>query len=95
MDNQYNTEKKSVGPAIGLVIIVVLIVLGSVYFWNDRKSNDAANSLNNSTDSLEQSSDTRIMGEIESQSSSDELDAIDADLQSFGEANIDGLDSDL
>jgi uncharacterized protein HemX len=31
-------EDKSVGPAIGVVLIVLIIVLGGLYFWGQRVS---------------------------------------------------------
>ncbi len=30
------TVEKSIGPAIGIIVIIVLIVLGGLYFWGQR-----------------------------------------------------------
>lgn len=33
---QYVRQEKSVGPVIGIIIIVMLMVLGAMYFWGER-----------------------------------------------------------
>lgn len=35
MDNQNNSKKDSgIGPIIGSIVIIILIVLGGLYFWS-------------------------------------------------------------
>ena len=83
-------EKKAVGPVIGLIIILVIIVLGSIYFWTTRK----ADAPQNGDTAMEQDGSISTEG-ILSQSSSDEPDTIEADLNAFGESDINNLDSGL
>ncbi len=83
----FTPEKKSHGPLVGLSIIVILIVLGGIYFLKEKADygdtylyDDTAYQYQNSED----------LQKIESQSSSDEISAIESDLQA---TNVDGIDS--
>lgn len=67
---QGEPEKKSVGPLIAVIVILVLIVVGGLYFLNERAS------LNQSVPGIE----TNDVGSLEQQGSSDDLGSIEADL---------------
>ena len=73
-------EKKSMGPLIAVIIILVLIVVGGLYFLKERSSQpvfvpmDQADAM---TESLNQ------------QDSSDNLNSIETDLNAI---NLDNLD---
>jgi len=72
------SEKSSrVGPVIGIVIVVIVLVLGALYFWGQKLSNGTGDAM---TDALNE------------QGSSDELDAIEADL---GATVIESLDTGI
>ena len=90
------SEKKEhpVGPTIGLILILVLILMGGIYFWTSRTG--YAPGLNGNTDSTNGTSNTETSTEeINQQSSSDEAGSIETDLNAFGEADIEGLDSSI
>jgi uncharacterized protein HemX len=67
---------KSVGPAIGVIIIILVVILGSLYFWGQRIENQ--NALE--SDGMENTNEAEIEA-MREQSSSDDLNSIEADLQ--------------
>lgn len=80
--NPMAPEKKSTGPTIGLIIVVLVIILGGLYFWSKQ---------------TKENSDTNMMAEqeammIKEQGSSDEVGDIEADLNA---TNLDNLDAEL
>lgn len=87
--NMMPTEKKTVGPVIGLIIILIIILLGGIYFWMSRDKAVPMNNLN-STNQEEQVS---ASNEITTQGSSDDTSSIQADLEAFGESDIDSVDA--
>jgi len=90
--NNLNGEKKAVGPVIGLVIILIIIILGGIYFWTSRTTY-APIQDDDSTENQEVGSVSTEA--ILDQNSSDEPDSIEADLSSFNESDINNLDSGL
>lgn len=46
MDTTNTTTKNPFGPVVGIMVIVAIIIVGGVYFWNQR----IENVTNNSTD---------------------------------------------
>lgn len=80
------TANKSSGPVIGIVIIVVVLVLGGLYFWGERIVN-------------EQPTPEEIIGapdqtleNLNMQGTSDEINAIESDLNA---TNLQNLDSEV
>ena len=73
------TQKKSVGPLIAVIVILAIIVIGGLYFLKERSSQKVFVPTENDaiTESLNQ------------QGSSDDLNSIEADLNA---TNIDNLD---
>jgi len=73
-----DTNKKSAGPLIAVIIILALIIIGGLYFLKERASQPVypATTSDVITDSLN------------SQSSSDDLNSIEADLKA---TDIDNL----
>lgn len=74
-----DTESKagSVGPIVASVIVLAAIILGAIYFWGQRSNNyadDAAVTAQNDT--------------IDIQSSSDDTNSIEADLNNTDTTNI-------
>ncbi|HLP44025.1 MAG TPA: hypothetical protein VK145_01990 [Candidatus Nanoarchaeia archaeon] len=82
------TNQRSVGPTIGLIVIILMITLGSIYFWTNRTV-PANNVPENNTESSDE------MNRIKNQSSSDETTAIGTDLEAFSESDIDNIDNGL
>ncbi len=72
-------NETSVGPVIGIVIIVIIIILGGLYFWGSRVNDTMIN-------------DEALIDSLSVQGTSDEIADIDADLVG---TNLEGLDADL
>lgn len=80
--NNANISKEgggSVGLIVGIIVILVIIVLGGLYFWGQRTSDNAIK-----TDETVES--------INIQSESDDTASIEADLDA---TNVDNLDGEL
>lgn len=81
------------GPILGVLIIMLVLILGGLYLWGGMLSKEAATDqdpiVNNEPETPRAEADMEIMGTV---SSSDELSAIEADVES---TNLDSLDSDL
>lgn len=80
-------NENSVGPVIAIIIVLAMVVLGGLYFWGERKNNDAnlqAASMSNNVDETTAS--------IRSQSTSDDSASIESDLNN---TNTDSLDNGL
>ena len=69
----------SVGPVIGTIIILAVIVLGGLYFWGQRSQERAMTEVELET----------TLEEIENQNSSDSPADIEADLRATEIENID------
>ncbi len=79
MENQIpgGESKKSFGPLIGVVIIIIVLLLGAFYIWGGKLSvNDK---------DVAQTVET----EVAPVSSSDEVNAIESDLTAGGVSEID------
>lgn len=63
------------GPIIGVIIILAIIILGGLYFWSQRASDET---LTN-----------EVVEGINTQSDSDEASAIEADLDATDIENLD------
>lgn len=78
-------SKTAWGPLIGLIIILILIIAGSFYFF--RSEQQANNPENTSADNIE----NELM-ELQTQSQSDEVSDIEADLEA---TNLDNIDAEI
>ncbi len=88
MDYPSNFNKSaehSVGPIVGAVIIVLILVLGGLYFWGERL-NESQESL--TAEQIEQTPD-QTLAELKAQSESDELLDIEADAAATDLGNLD------
>ncbi len=74
-------EKKSVGPLIAVIIILALIIIGGLYFLRARSSQKSYVAPTEQTDTVTKS--------LNQQSSSDNLNSIEKDLNA---TNLDNLD---
>ena len=80
----------TVGPLIGSIIIILIILVGGLYFWGsiivDRK-----NEIESEAVLEEQSQDSEVEA-ITNQSSSDDADSIEADLNA---TDLDSADTEI
>lgn len=92
MDEQNQTppvtqpaKQKSIGPVIGTVIIVIVLIIGALYFWGAKLNRDA------SPQELEET--------MQPLSTSDSVDAIGADLSATAidsiESELNSLETEL
>jgi len=84
------SQEKSFGPIIGIVIVVVLFVLGGLYYFFGYNQS----TINVGYPSAEEirATDDTLTTELGAQSQSDEIGAIEEDLNV---GDFDGLDADL
>ncbi len=84
------------GPLIGSIIIVLIILVGGLYFWGSMIV-DRKNEIESEAVMEEQTKDAEVEA-ITSQSSSDEASSIEADLNATDldsvDAEIEGVDSE-
>src|SRR3990167_8555289 len=71
----------SIGPIIGAIIILAVIVLGGLYFWDQRQERDANDAET-----------AQVLESINTQGSADDTSSIENDLNS---TDIDSLDAEL
>ena len=81
-------SEKSIGPAVGIIVIIVVIVLGGLYFWGQRieKQKEISTPVTPTETTVadqpatnSQSSDATVQV-MQKQSSSDDLTSIQTDL---------------
>jgi len=75
-----DNNKKSAGPLIAVIVILALIIVGGLYFLKERSSQEVY--------PIAPASDS-VTDALKNQSSSDELDSIETDLNA---TNLDNLD---
>lgn len=81
------TNERSSGPVVGVVIIILVLVVGALYFWGAKLNKEqiqGAEKITNNADPVANS--------LRSQSQSDDLDSIQVDLQN---TDLNSLDSDM
>jgi hypothetical protein len=80
-------EKTSkLGPVIGIIIVVSLLILGGLYYWGSQLSTQEPSA----EDILSQEDSLQV--DLAAQGTSDELDAIEQDLL---RTDLDTLDEDM
>ncbi len=82
-------EQGSTGPIVGIAIIVILLIVGGIYFWNTVTNKDNSDQLSAIQSEVETNA---IVNQLESQGTSDEVTAIEEDL---GLTDFENLDSEL
>jgi uncharacterized protein HemX len=100
-DQQNNTQQTmmeehhaKLGPVLGILLIVLVIILGGMYLWGaslDQQERYAEPRAieNDEPETARAEADVQILKTV---SSSDTMDAIEADLES---TNLDTLDAEL
>lgn len=68
MENQVSSgeSKKSFGPMIGVIIIILVLILGAFYVWGSKLSVSVDNSTNTNTAAVAPVSDGDDISSIES-----------------------------
>jgi len=90
-------EERSVGPAIGIIVIIAVIVLGGLYFWGQRAEKQKAvpTPTQTETTTAGQTSDTiqfnQELQTMQTQGTTDDTSSIQADLNA---TNLDTLGSE-
>lgn len=83
-------QDSTIGPMIGSIIIILLIVVGGLYFLGSLISTKKAEIQVKKVQ--EEQSDTNLIEQTAKQSTSDKVPAIEADLKA---TNIDSVDKGL
>jgi hypothetical protein len=77
-------SKKSYGPLIAVVVILLVIVIGGLYFLGERMSRAPYTPV-----PQPESTEDNVTASLKSQGSSDDLDSIEKDLNSTDLDNLD------
>lgn len=95
-DKKISSIPHPLGPTVGIVLVVLLLILGALYFfWYDRQS------VSNNTPSAEEikNADDPVITGLESQSDSDDVSSIEQDLNATSFTDLDAdastIDSEL
>lgn len=78
-------SSKSIGPIIGIIIIILIMILGGLYFWGQRVERTRINQL-------EGGETSDALSALPTQSGSDDVSSIEADLSA---ASFDSLGSEM
>ena len=82
-----NSENKPAGPVIGVVIIILILIVGALYFWGAQLNKEA----NQTPDDILNAED-QTLNQLQTQSTSTEISDINADLNA---TDLNNLDADL
>lgn len=87
-------QHSHLGPILGVLVIMLVLILSGLYLWGEMLSKQAQTTdetpiVNNEPETPRATADAQILDTL---SPSDELDAIDADLNS---TQLDSLDTEL
>jgi len=84
-------EEKSAGPIVGSVIIIVILIVGGLYFWGKRLT-EADPTLQGPTAEEIANQEDPLLDSLQTQSTSDALTDIEEDLL---DTNLENLDAEL
>ena len=90
--NSNGGAESKLGPAIGIIIVIIVLVVGALYFWGQKISNESPPTTERSPATNTATSVDSAVQNLNTQSSSDELNAINNDLKS---TTLNGLDTEL
>jgi flagellar basal body-associated protein FliL len=93
MENQNNSPKDSnIGPIIGSIIIIVLIVLGGLYFWSYTK--DRQKMINQEQEQSVQKIDSREIADPGIAQINDELNSTTTDVGNI-DSELNKIDTEI
>lgn len=81
------SENRPAGPVIGAVIIILILVVGALYFWGAKLNKEA-----NQTPEDILNAEDQTVDQLQTQSTSTEIDDINVDLNV---TDLNNLDADL
>lgn len=82
-----NPENKPAGPVIGAVIIILILIVGALYFWGAKLNKEA-----NQTPEEILNTEDQTLNQLQTQSTTTNIAEINADLNA---TDLDNLDADL
>lgn len=90
---QASAPQKPMGPILGIVIIVILLILGGFYFWGTQLSDDSQvqDKTEMTAEEIANQEDI-VLENLRNQRNSDEISDIEADLNA---TDLESLDSEL
>ncbi|OHA88065.1 MAG: hypothetical protein A2653_02570 [Candidatus Zambryskibacteria bacterium RIFCSPHIGHO2_01_FULL_43_25] len=83
MEGGVGPQRSSAGPIIGIIIIIVVLVLGGLYFWGQKLSQESLledSSMTTETEAMIESRSAAATRQLRVQSASDDISYIEADL---------------
>ncbi|MBI2046006.1 MAG: hypothetical protein HYT28_01115 [Parcubacteria group bacterium] len=83
--------EKPIGPAIGAIIIVLVLIIGAFYFWGSKLEKTLPVDENATAEEVLAVPDTSLQS-IQTQGNSDEIDAIEQDVNA---TDLQNLNSEL
>ncbi len=89
---QADGNRRALGPVIGLIVILGIILAGGVYFYSTIKTSTEYNAPANNPYVGGKTSTTT---NVEKVSTSSEPDALEADINAYGSADIDSINSNF
>lgn len=86
-------EERSIGPAIGIIVIIAIIILGGLYFWGQRLAQQPNTTVQEQTQTPVTQTQEEVtpgadLNQLQNQGSSDDLNSIQADLNSTDLNNL-------
>ncbi|MEX0931507.1 MAG: hypothetical protein WDZ88_02035 [Candidatus Paceibacterota bacterium] len=88
-------KEGTMGPIIGSVIVIVVIILGGIFFWSERvdkadmETNESASDIDTTAPIPNEDEQTQA---LETQSNSDEIASIESDIN---QTDLDELDAEM
>lgn len=79
-----NQSESKLGPIVGIVIVVIVLIIGALYFWGAKLNNDNTTNGNTQPD--------QAVSQLQTQGAADTISAIETDLSA---TNLKGLDTGL
>ena len=92
MDNTPHThpsEKNKHGALIGSIIIIIILVIGGIYLFANQKIEAPSESMEETYMEDSMMMEEEVPGSDVELSDSDELDALEADLEAVGDMELD------
>ncbi|OHA27108.1 MAG: hypothetical protein A3D52_02245 [Candidatus Taylorbacteria bacterium RIFCSPHIGHO2_02_FULL_44_36] len=81
------SENRPAGPVIGAVIIILILVVGALYFWGAKLNKEA-----NQTPEDILNTEDQTLNQLQTQGTTTDIDDINADLNA---TDLNNLDADL
>jgi uncharacterized protein HemX len=94
MNNDAHKEERALGPIVGSVIILIVLIVGGVYFWQAQIEKSKANARLNEELRKEAEESAALesvagVSAIRQQDKSDDVDSIEADLNNTSYGDLD------